>query len=1251
MSEEREPQVEARRAPWVIGVAVIGTILGILAVGLPGGGGDGSRPKTPRLAAPRVAATRVAVPSKLDAVLRTYAPTAITPMRVKVRLAHQAGPELVQELKNLPEDKDHRFLPAYTKWQQVGTSSKASCVTQCLMTPCACGAKIGDWSEPCGEGLKAELLRVATRVDCDFNIDNACFADMTPRIVYDLSGRPDLAHLEFQGLLPPSATTVGMPAVPRLARAALAAATAALPPPPPSNMTAIGAPTLWNQNIKGTGAIVGVIDSGVQPDHELLVGRGLTRANGTDLFFWDFSNFTGNYNALPGGLYPSGFPKPYDDIGRGTHMLSVAVGGNNQGVAPEAKWVACKAYRNAHNEDPTLPIEAFLSDEELVLKCVEWLLNPDWDPRQGANKPAVNLAHVPDVILGTWVENLPDAPCDPESGFRYWISQIRLAGLVPVFPTGDVPGGFDSTKSPMPTSFPEVFSVGTYNATKHCTAGTRKAQTCSTDDTNTTTGCPGAVCPGCCTNLSTTNYSGAATCRARYCSSGARQAQPCSTDDTNTITGCPGATCPNCCGLDPEAARSAPRVLAPGTATGAWIDDPAQPATHNKNTYTLTGSDVAAAHAAGAVALVLSKYKVFDSGTGVYTKTLPVKSVEYALERTSTGYVAPSKCEDGATACTPIYEALNCSAVKNAALNRGDRCTGGVSGTTFLGGAGPGLLTLATTPDFKEARLLTLDGPSTQGPINATPRICINGASPCTDQAFTSACNVSVKNTGLATWTDSAGFALQPVGGQSWNVTGGQVALGGTLASLAQHTYVLAGCKAPNAPGDYNYQWQLSGVPFQTPARTVSVAGTNVSSYLSQTPGNFPSHGQPINIQVTFKNDGTTTWSNSRSYHLVNIDGSLGTSSVLLPGGDVAPGAQVTFTIPFTGGGECTYWTTRHSQWHMVQDGVVGAAPGQSFSASGTSPNLAAPDIDVAWIGEYVVPGGDFVYYPESPQALTSYYQARMWNCGSKYWGGGYSGFAYVNGAGVSWQPAGGISPGQSFWMAGNASVPIAPGRHASYIGVINPGGGWISALGNSVGEAFHWQYSSTWDLTHVNVGGQWPWFIRFYNVNASTIPFHQKMTFDATQGRWEGLWSQVYRASTTHFNDTWKSDERLQWKSPVAGTIHVTGLCENDVAGKNGVRCAVAKYWNSGSFSYGSEYFTGWIDAHNEQKTFDIWTNVNINDTIDLESFGIQYNRDGGSHYDNTGLFMLVVDTAIPSTAGTVLPVGAVANLSGDPY
>ena len=154
-----------------------------------------------------------------------------------------------------------------------------------------------------------------------------------------------------------------------------------------------------------------------------------------------------------------------------------------------------------------------------------------------------------------------------------------------------------------------------------CNAGSRSGLSCSTDNTNSTTGCPGATCPGCCVSkrFQTCNVdadcggsscaqgigcclelpwvtadgqvmgfaatattftvapggvgsyptcehqlcipcgnphapcAGVPGCEAKHCNAGSRNAMLCTTDDTNATTGCPGATCPGCCVLDNQA--------------------------------------------------------------------------------------------------------------------------------------------------------------------------------------------------------------------------------------------------------------------------------------------------------------------------------------------------------------------------------------------------------------------------------------------------------------------------------------------------------------------------------------------------------------------------------------------------------------------------------------------------------------------------------------------------------------------------
>ena len=90
----------------------------------------------------------------------------------------------------------------------------------------------------------------------------------------------------------------------------------------------VWAPQTW-QVVSGAGAVVGVIDTGANAAHPALAGNLALHDDQTP--YWLDAT----------GTCPPG--KICDDHGHGTFMLGVAVGQNGFGVAPGAKWMACKA--------------------------------------------------------------------------------------------------------------------------------------------------------------------------------------------------------------------------------------------------------------------------------------------------------------------------------------------------------------------------------------------------------------------------------------------------------------------------------------------------------------------------------------------------------------------------------------------------------------------------------------------------------------------------------------------------------------------------------------------------------------------------------------------------------------------------------------------------------------------------------------------------------------------------------------------
>ncbi|KAF0711723.1 hypothetical protein AaE_012191, partial [Aphanomyces astaci] len=106
----------------------------------------------------------------------------------------------------------------------------------------------------------------------------------------------------------------------------------------------IQAPALWANGIEGDGIVVANIDTGVRYTHESL------ESNWRREYGWfDPYNKT---NQLPD-----------DNWDHGTSVMGVMVGTKGIGVAPKAKWIACKGCN-------------YNCDEPKVVECAQFLLCP-----------------------------------------------------------------------------------------------------------------------------------------------------------------------------------------------------------------------------------------------------------------------------------------------------------------------------------------------------------------------------------------------------------------------------------------------------------------------------------------------------------------------------------------------------------------------------------------------------------------------------------------------------------------------------------------------------------------------------------------------------------------------------------------------------------------------------------------------------------------------------------------------------------
>ena len=217
---------------------------------------------------------------------------------------------------------------------------------------------------------------------------------------------------------------------------------------PEWGITQIQADQVWNLGYKGQGVVVGGQDTGVEWDHAAIKNqyRG-----------WNGSTADHNYNwhdaiHSAGGSNPCGSdsPVPCDDHDHGTHTVGTMVGddgGTNQiGVAPDAKWIACRNMDQGVGSPST------------YIECFEWFLEPT-----DLNDANPDPAKAPDVINNSW-------SCPPSEGcnsgnfatMEAVVNNLVAAGIVVVVSAGNS-GPACSTVNAPAAIFENSFTVGATN--------------------------------------------------------------------------------------------------------------------------------------------------------------------------------------------------------------------------------------------------------------------------------------------------------------------------------------------------------------------------------------------------------------------------------------------------------------------------------------------------------------------------------------------------------------------------------------------------------------------------------------------------------------------------------------------------------------------------------------------------------------------------------------------------------------------
>ncbi len=200
-------------------------------------------------------------------------------------------------------------------------------------------------------------------------------------------------------------------------------------------VVAVGARRVWDElGIRGEGAVIGSLDTGVDGNHPAIASR------------WR-GNFAPAEECWLDVVY-GGTTFPSDSNGHGTHTVGTMAGiadDDTIGVAPEALWIAANAIDQGANP-------GFDND---ILDCLQFFTDPDGDPG--------TIDDMPDVVQNSWGvnENFSGyVDCDS----RWWaaIDACEAAGVVLTWSAGNEGPGSQSLRSPADraTTLYNCFSVG-----------------------------------------------------------------------------------------------------------------------------------------------------------------------------------------------------------------------------------------------------------------------------------------------------------------------------------------------------------------------------------------------------------------------------------------------------------------------------------------------------------------------------------------------------------------------------------------------------------------------------------------------------------------------------------------------------------------------------------------------------------------------------------------------------------------------
>ncbi|WP_394828379.1 S8 family serine peptidase [Pendulispora albinea] len=294
------------------------------------------------------------------------------------------------------------------------------------------------------KSLLAWLDRQGANVQPFFIVNAVLVNDASPGLIRKLAARDDVERIIVDKSIP----LQRVPSDPAAEEEAIAAVG--------SNITATGAPRVWNElKVNGAGVVVAGQDTGVDWTHPALKShyRGWNGTTADHRYSWHDAIRSG----ASGNRCGFNLSAPCDDNDHGTHTVGTIVGddgaGNQIGMAPGAKWIACRNM-DAGNGKPSTYIE-----------CSQWFLAPY---PQGADPSTGDPSKRPDVINNSW--GCPSSEGCTGRDLVPVVQALTAAGVLFVASAGNSGSGCNSISDQPATISPETLSVGAYSHTNNTIA-------------------------------------------------------------------------------------------------------------------------------------------------------------------------------------------------------------------------------------------------------------------------------------------------------------------------------------------------------------------------------------------------------------------------------------------------------------------------------------------------------------------------------------------------------------------------------------------------------------------------------------------------------------------------------------------------------------------------------------------------------------------------------------------------------------